>query len=145
MGKKNKHSKRNLERKKGDLETRSAGLRRANYIVFGLRQFDQSQGQKFKDWELREILSIALERIQGLCSMTVHEAIQSQILKIYGNKLPPKCKFNWPKHIPDDINWARIAIQGQERIIGYIESEHIFQVVFLDIDHDFYPSKKKNT
>lgn len=145
MGKKNKYKTRNLIRKSAQLETRSEGLRRSKFIVFGLKYFDQNQGQQFKEWELKNILSLALERIQGLCSMTVHEAIESQILKIYGNKLPPKSKFTWPKHIPDDIQWARIAVQGQERIIGFIESEHIFQVVFLDINHDFYPSHKKNT
>lgn len=145
MGKKNKHIKKKLQRSKASVDLRTEGLKRSKLLVFSLKNLDRTQGQKCNDWEAEQLLSKALERVQGLCSMTVHEAIDSQILKIYGNALPKDSNFSWPKHIPDDIEWARIAIQGQERIIGYIEYDHIFQVVFLDKNHEFYPSKKKNT
>lgn len=83
--------------------------------------------------------------MQGLCSMTVFEAKQSKLIKEYGTGIPAGSAFSQPKHIPEDTSCCSIRIGAAIRIIGYIEAEHIFQVVFLDKEHQFYPSTKKNT
>ncbi len=148
MGKSNKNKKRtraSLTRKSKGLEIKKEGLNDPPKLVFGFSMLDINQGQNYKDWEESEILSKALLRIQGLCSMTAKEAKQQQIIKEYGNEIPKGSDFERPKHIPEDIKWASIRIQGKERIIGYLEDNYIFQVVFLDKEHSFYPSKKKNT
>jgi hypothetical protein len=36
------------------------------------------------------------------------------------------------------------AFKGKECVIGYFE-DNIFQIVFLDKDHEFWKTKKKNT
>jgi hypothetical protein len=77
--------------------------------------------------------------------MTFQEAINSGLIKVYGKGIPPKSKFKLPSYINDDVEWASIRIQGKERIIGYVEQHFIFQVVFFDLDHLFYPSAKINT
>jgi len=148
MGKNNKNRRVNpasLNRRSKKLERKSDGLNKPRKIVFGLSMLDGGQGQSFENWEEHKILSKALSRVQGLCTMTVNDAKQKQIIKEYGKEIPEGSTFERPKHIPEDINWASIRIQGKERIIGYLEDNYIFQVVFLDKEHGFYPSNKKNT
>lgn len=147
MGKKNRNnrqSRADLQRRKGSKELRSGGTNRPRNLVFSLALLDKNQGQDYEDWEEHKLLSKALNRIQGICSMTYHEAVQSDLISVYTPQMPPKTEFERPKHIPEDVIWSSIRIQGQERIIGYIESGYIFQVVFLDKTHKFYPSEKKN-
>ena len=132
-------------RKSKSLDVKTQGLKRSDFLVFGLKFLDRSQGQDFQDWEINEIRSKALDRISGLCSMTLQQAITSKIVKIYGTGLPINSKFKIPLNLPDDTEWASIRIQGKERIIGFIENGFIFQVVFLDKEHLFFPSNKKHT
>lgn len=148
MGKRDKTKRRGLkalERKVGRLEQRDQGLNKPRKLVFGLSLLDNSQGQDYEDWEEYKLLSKALSRIQGICSMTVDEAKQSQLIKEYGPGIPDGSGFTKPKHIPEDTSWCSIRIQSKVRVIGFIESNYIFQIVFLDKEHEFYPSKKKNT
>jgi len=148
MGKNNKKKKnsfKDLQRKSKNLDKRQEGLKRHRKIVFGLSMLDGNQEESYKDWEDYKLLSKALSKFQGLSSMTVEKAKEEQILKIYGNEIPEGSTFKHPKHIPEAINWASIKIQGKVRVIGFLEENYIFQVVFLDKDHGFYPSKKKNT
>jgi len=140
----NRNSKTFLRQRK-NLSIKNQGQVKKEILVFGFSNIDRSQGQKFVDWEEFKLLSKALERIAGLSSMTLEQAVTEQIIKIYGKGMPPKSGFTFPKHIPEDIEWASIRIQGQERIIGFIEKGYIFQVVFMDKEHQFYPSKKKHT
>ena len=132
-------------RKSKSLEIKSQGLVKSEFLVFGLKYIDRSQGEIFEDWEISVLLSKALNRISGLCNMTLKQAIYSQIIKMYGKGIPPKSNFYLPNHLPEDTEWASIRIQGQERIIGFIEKGFIFQIVFLDKEHLFYPSTKKHT
>lgn len=148
MGKKNKNRRLkriDLQRKEGTLAERKEGLQKPKKIVFSLALLDNSQGQKYEDWEEYQLLSKALSRIQSLCSMTADEAKQQQIIKEYDNEIPKGSKFERPKHISDDIRWTSLRIQAKVRIIGFLEDNYIFQIVFLDKDHEFYPSNKKNT
>lgn len=148
MGKNKKiKSKRSSNFKRGQktLELKKDGLAPKKFIVFSLKHFDRTQGQSPETWENNNILAKALNRIQGICTMTVQDAIQSKILKIYGKEIPKDSTYKHPKYVDEDIEWASLRIQGKERIIGYIENDFIFNIVFLDMDHTFYPSKKKNT
>lgn len=148
MGKssrKNKLNKSDLQRKNGDLEQKKGGLKKLQKIVFATSLLDKSQGQDYEIWEQESILSKALSTLQGLCSMTMNEAKQQQIIKEYTSEIPEGSNFEHPKHIPEGINWASIRVQGKIRIIGFVEENYIFQIVFLDKEHEFYPSVKKNT
>lgn len=135
----------NFKRGKRNLEIKSNGLSQKKYIVFSLRFLDRTQGQSPEKWEDEKILAKAINRIQGFCSMTVNDALQSKILKIYGKEIPEDSSYSHPKYLDEDIEWASLRIQGKERIIGYLEADFIFNIVFLDMKHEFYPSKKKNT
>ena len=148
MGKHNKKKRRDpayLRRESRNLDQRTNGLERPRLLVFGFAMVDANQGQNYTTWETYQLLAKTLSRIQGLCTMTAAQAKQQQIIKEYGPDLPSGSAFKHPQHIPPDIVWASIRIQGKERIIGYLEENFIFQVVFLDMEHEFYPSKKKGT
>lgn len=139
-----RHSK-NFKRGKKSLQLRKDGLKPKPFLVFSLRFLDKSQGETPEIWEDNKILSKAINRFQSLCSMTVVDVTQQQILKIYGSEIPKDSSFTHPKYIDDNVEWASIRIQGKERIIGFLESGFVFHIVFFDMEHEFYPSKKKNT
>lgn len=138
-------SSSNFKRGRKSLELKSNGLEQKKFIVFSLKYLDNTQGQKTEEWENSKILAKALNRIQGICSMTITDAIQKQVLKIYGKGIPKGSEYKHPKYLDEDIEWASIRIQGKERIVGFVEMDFIFNIVFLDMEHEFYPSKKKNT
>ena len=142
---KNSVNSKGFQRKSGQKSFRKEGLKRAKNIVFGLSYKDNNQGQNYKDWESEELLSQTISRLQALCSMTMEQAKQQQIIKEYDAEMPEGTTFERPKHIPEDIKWASIRIQGKVRVIGFIEDNFVFQIVFLDKEHEFYPSKKKHT
>ncbi len=113
------------------------------FVVFSLKDFDINQGQSFENWEKENILSNLLTRLREICGYSIEEALAKQIIKIYDN-FPTETDFVHPKHVPDGVKWGTIRIKGKERIAGYVE-EHVFYVVFLDKDHRFWITEKKNT
>ena len=118
---------------------------REKYVVFSFKDFDKNQGQNFKDWESDELLALAVDKISQLSNLTMSQAIQQQIIKVYTKvEFPPNSDFTYPKHVKDGVNWASFHVQGKECIIGYVE-ENIFYIVFLDKEHQFWKTEKKNT
>jgi len=128
-------------RKRKGLELKTGKPKR--FVVFSLKDFDINQGQSFENWEQERILSNLLNRLREICSYSIEEALAKQIIKIYDN-FPAESDFKYPKHVPEGVNWGTIRIKGKERIAGYVE-DNVFYVVFLDEDHRFWITKKKNT
>jgi hypothetical protein len=115
------------------------------FIVLSLKNFDINQGQSFEEWQADELLALALQKLRSLCEYTIPQATNLGILKIYTKvPFPPESEFVHPKHVPDDVDWSSMHIGNKPCIIGYFE-DNIFHVVFLDKEHDFWISKKKNT
>jgi len=114
-------------------------------IVLSFRNFDRNQGQSFKEWELSNLLALAVEKLSAVCNKTVGQATAEQIIKPYTKVgFPPESNFIYPLHVPPDVIWCSMHIQGKECVIGYFE-ENIFNVVFLDAKHEFWKSEKKHT
>jgi len=145
-GNKSKFESRNTasykrEVKKIDLKTG----KKDPLIALSFKDFDRNQGQSFKEWEEGNLLSLAMTKLQEICQLTLNEAKSKQIIKQYTKVgFPPESNFYHPKHVPADVIWCSLHIQGKECVIGYFE-DFIFQVVFLDKDHEFWITKKKNT
>lgn len=119
--------------------------KREPYIVFSFRDFDRNQGQSFEEWERDDLLAKAMGKIHEICNLRKQEAFTRQIIKQYSQgEFPPVSDFIHPKHIPNDIAWCTMHIQRKECVIGYFE-ENIFYIVFLDKDHRFWITEKKNT
>lgn len=114
-------------------------------IVLSLINFDINQGQSFAEWEAEELLAEAVTKLRALCGYTIPQATNAGMLKIYTKvPFPPDSGFEHPKHVPPDVDWCSMHIGNKPCVIGYFE-DNIFHVVFLDKDHEFWITKKKNT
>lgn len=121
---------------------------RDSLITFSFKDFDKSQippGQSYEEWSETDLLSYMLDKFGEICNMTVGQALEQKYLSIYGD-FPPESKFRVPNFIVGNVNWATIQkIKGQRgRVAGYIDG-HTFYVVFLDMNHKFWITHKKNT
>ena len=75
-----------------------------------------------------------------------------KILAVYG-EFPTNTDFEYPKHVPEKVQWARFRMESAMRLVGFFVSEDvtkklqlssdIFYIVFLDKDHRFYKMEKK--
>lgn len=114
-------------------------------VVLSFKDFDINQGQSFNDWEENKLLALAMDKLKSVCQYTVAQVIQLQIITVYTkDSFPPESEFYHPKHIAPDIDWASMHIKGKPCVIGYFE-DNIFHIVFLDKEHEFWITHKKNT
>lgn len=96
----------------------------------------------FKDWQKDGLLSKALETLQGYCKRPLRQQIDGTKFSVYKSFPPPeKTRFEYPIHVPEDAEWARIHINGPSVLIGHIV-EDTFYLVFLDKTHKFWLTKK---
>jgi hypothetical protein len=117
-------------------------------MVFSFKDFDIKQippGQSYDKWQKDELLAYMLQKLGHICGLNIVEAQQQKVLKIYGD-FPAKTDFIAPQNITDVVSWAVIMdIKGQKgRVAGHI-IDNIFYVVFLDQEHRFYITEKRNT
>jgi hypothetical protein len=114
-------------------------------FLLSFKHLDRIQGQRLSDWDDIGILSQAIETLWGYCGESLVSQSNNKKFTIYGD-FPPKDKtdFTHPKHVPEDARWARIHITGKICVIGHVV-RNIFNVVFLDMEHRFWISEKKNT
>jgi hypothetical protein len=111
-------------------------------LSFSFKDFDHTQGQTFLQWEKESLLSVMLDKLKEYSRKTVMEARKANFT-IY-NSFPPNSLFKYPKYITEDAEWASMHIQGKECIAGHLVG-NIFYIVFLDRDHQFWPTGKKHT
>ncbi|MEI6433743.1 MAG: hypothetical protein WCP32_02785 [Bacteroidota bacterium] len=146
MGKRDKFKEKKVAAYKREfkgVETRQA--KKDPLIVLSFKNFDINQGQSFEEWQADELLALAVEKLRALCEYTIAQATNNGLLKIYTKApFPPESAFEHPKHIPQDIDWSSMHIGNKPCVIGYFE-DNIFHIVFLDKDHEFWITKKKNT
>jgi hypothetical protein len=117
-------------------------------MVFSFKDFDIRQippGQSFDEWQEEGLLSNMVQKFRHICGLNIIEAQQQKVLKIY-NEFPEKSDFKHPQYISEGVKWAVIMdIKGQKgRVAGHI-IDNTFYVVFLDKEHRFYITEKKNT
>lgn len=145
---KNKSWDRKLPQRKENTRKERIVIDDEPRVVFNFRDFDKQQippGQSFNEWEKDGRLSPLFKSLVEISELTLKEAMSREVIKKY-KEFPPHSFFEPPKHIAKDANWATInRIDGQKsRVVGHLVN-NIFYVVFLDKNHQFYPTKKKNT
>jgi len=144
--KKSKERERNdpaYLREQGNRELQEKKRRK---VSFSVTTHIRDQGQTFEEWEEAGLAAALFERMKFVGQYTVLEALQNQYIKQYTKvDFPPDSGFTQPRHITG-VTWAvmHITNSSKEVVAGYIE-EDIFFVVFLDREHQFWPSVKKNT
>ncbi len=96
----------------------------------------------FRDWQKGGLLSKALETLQGYCKRPLRQQIDGDKFTVYASYPPPeRTKFEYPKHVPEDAEWARIHINGPAVLICHNVGDNIY-MVFLDKKHKFLLKKK---
>jgi hypothetical protein len=120
----------------------SVSLKQLELITFSFKDVDHTQGQTFSEWQELGLLDIMLDRFKEYSKKTI-PAAQGSVFHIYG-EFPPQSGFKHPAYIGESVKWAAMHIKGKERVVGYMD-RNIFNVVFLDKDHEFWPSKLKHT
>lgn len=117
-------------------------------MLFSFKDFQYNSqippGQNYEEWQEKKFLAYMLEKFGYICNYNRIEVEQQNFIKVYG-EFPKQSKFKNP-FPSSDLYWGVIKnIKGQKpRVAGYVEG-NVFYVVFLDLEHEFAPSKKQNT
>ncbi|MCT0225604.1 hypothetical protein [Synechococcus sp. CS-1328] len=118
-------------------------------LFFSFKVLDQSQPKScpetLKLWQEKGLLSNLLETLKTLSGLTRLEAVSSDLMH-YHPSFPPNNKTDYilPKHIETDAAWWTIRLNARVRVAGYLDG-NAFYIVFLDSDHRFWITNKKNT
>ena len=137
----------NKKKKKQPAYIRKQGKRdpvppKKRVITFSLSKQIKGEGQTIEEWDKEGLLAKLLLRIKYVGQHSVNIVRQKQYIKEYHKvDFPPNSKFTHPKHIVN-VTWAvmHITPKSKEVVVGYIEDD-VFNIVFLDKDHKFWPSK----
>ena len=129
-------------------------------LSFSFKYFDASQeaGQDFKDWndkQKQELLEKLRDYSRESKQYWLNQRVGAggmKILAVYG-EFPTNTDIEYPKHVPEKVQWARFRMESAMRLVGFFVSEDvtkklqlssdIFYIVFLDKDHRFYKMEKK--
>lgn len=129
-------------------------------LSFSLKYFDGSQeaGQDFKDWndkQKQELLEKLRDYSRESKLFWLNQRVGSgglKVLEIYGT-FPRNSDFEYPKHVPEKVRWARFRMESAMRLVGFFVSEDsskeyelstdVFYIVFLDKNHRFYKTEDK--
>ena len=111
-------------------------------VSFQYLDTTQKYGSSFKDWQNCGLLSTMMETFQGYCCSPLLSQVDGDKFTIYGS-FPPsgRTMFEYPKHVPEDANWARIHINNKSVVVGHVVRD-TFYVVFLDKTHKFFLTKR---
>ena len=127
-----------LQNKKSTVNTSFENFK----VSFQYVDSSQKYASSFRDWQKAGLLSKMLELLQGYCCRPLLAQIDGDKFSTYQGFPPPeKTLFEFPSHVPEDANWARIHINGPSVIIGHIVND-TFYVIFLDKTHKFWLTKR---
>lgn len=128
----------NLNRKRGH---RLAVDSKNSTISFSFSKIDKTQGETIEQWEELGLLSTFIARTQQISNIEYQQALALQLIKQYTRVgFPEDSEFKEPKHVVPNY-WAVIHItqNSKEVVVGYLEN-NVFNIVFLDKDHKFWPT-----
>ncbi|WP_343672407.1 hypothetical protein [Chitinophaga sp.] len=139
---------RNKKEKAGPAYLREQGNRgpqkpKKRKLTFSLEYLlDKTEGQTLAEWQELGHLAAMNEMMRHLCKYTCEEALQDGSIKQY-QKWPDHSKFTEPKHLPG-VTWGSMHItkKSKQVVAGFFD-ENVFNIVFLDKDHLFYPMAEK--
>lgn len=144
---KNPHLQKSIIKQAAErkLEESVQALADDDCFLLSMKHLDQNQGDTLYDWQASGILAHAIEVLSNYCKGSLKSQVDKKKFTIYGD-FPPsdKTEFTHPDHVPEDAEWARIHTTGVRCLIGHIVS-NTFYLVFLDAEHKFWISEKRNT
>ena len=115
-------------------------------INFNLSKIIPDQGQTLDQWNEEDLLIKLNVRIKQIGSMSREEVLHQKIIKEYPGKVgfPLDSNFNKPTYLNPD-RWAvmHLTNNSKEVVAGFLKND-VFYVVFLDKEHDFWPTDLQN-
>lgn len=118
---------------------------------FNYYRFENDGCDSFEQWQKDEILADLNNKLKNFSGKSKIELINDKTLEIY-TCYPEGSEFEHPKDIQDEyVDWARLRLTGRRRLIGFFRKakleldNNVFYIVFLDKNHRFAPSNKRNT
>ena len=119
-------------------------------VVFSLKYFDPNQPkrdkQSYSSWEKDKRLADLMDIIQIICNCSLLQATQKGLIKKYNSFPPPeKTDFKCPQKFNEKPWFVIKRIAGQKARVAGVMVGNIFYIVFLDRNHCFWISEKKNT
>lgn len=142
---KRKAAKNKAEGRKENTRTEKQVAGSLPKVQFSFKDLDRQQippGQKPEEWEKKGYLSYLFGKLRDISQLTMVDAKQQGHITEY-KKFPPISDFKHPPHVAPDVSWAVIKnIKGQKgRVAGHI-IDNVFYIVFLDLEHKFWKTKK---
>lgn len=129
-------------KKKNELE-KLAKLKVEKNACFSFKNLADKQIEKISELSpklLKEIFS----KLKHYSNMKTSEVFNKNF-KEYGLwEEIPKNEFERPEYIEEEALWSSMHIKSKECLIFHRE-DNVFNLVFIDTEHKFYPSKKKHT
>jgi hypothetical protein len=124
-------------------------------VLLSFEYLDITQGQTLKQWSDNGDLLLKLTEMSAILNkLTYSQAIiQKHIIeyniddntKFSASNMPLVSAWKYPKGLLNKkVKWCKIRLGSTRRVIGYMDN-NIFYVVFLDKDHEFYPTEPNNT
>lgn len=139
------------QRQQGSREPKGAKAT-AKKVVVSYIYLDRKQGQTFEQWDKTPGRLLRWENIiMRLNALTVAQALAEPVIIKYNNldadqsNMPKNSKWEYPAHLNQlKITWCKIIVMNLVRVIGFLD-DNVFYVVFLDENHEFYPTEPRNT
>ena len=114
------------------------------YISFSFRYFIDIDdiGQSIQTWHQEGLLLAFYEKLQHISTTGITTLMQNGVITNY-RRFPEDSGFKIPQGLDASWDWSVIKdIGGQKvRVAGFLEN-NIFHIVYLDKDHQFWPSKR---
>ena len=128
--------------KKDNLVTSKITFSFANF----LGKDSKGIGQTWEEWGEKdpERLVKLLNKLKYLGGLNSTQAKEEKSLTVY-EALPKDSNFTCPDELKEKSNWGVIRNLGlgwKLRVPGYYDGQGIFHIVFLDDEHQFWPSEK---
>lgn len=147
MSKKNRSSgKANVDRgdetldKKDNLSTSKITFSFVNFLGKDTKE----AGQTWDEWHEKNPKMIVdlLKKFKHLGTLNTNQAKEEKSLSVYG-PFPPDSKFKCPEHLKHVSTWGVIRrFSGLSRVPGFYDGQGVFNIVFLDQNHEFWPSER---
>ncbi|RJE72759.1 hypothetical protein [Reichenbachiella sp. MSK19-1] len=144
---------KNYSRSQGNWQGK--GGKDQSKVLMSFEKLDITQGQSLREWNNEGDLLLKLTEINATLNKTTYSrAITDGIIEEYDihdsskfstNNMPKSSKWKYPLTLTDkNVKWCKIRLGSTRRVIGYLEKD-VFYIVFLDKDHQFYPTEPNNT
>ena len=146
MARSRAQSQSKSKRRNEDTRDKNVASERKLNISFSFEHFrgvdSKGVGQTWDQWHSEGLIVPLLMKLQHLSSITPDIANSEKTLSRYG-QFPAESFFTCPEELKGK-NWGsirKLGSGGKVRVAGFYGEHNVFYIVFLDKDHQFWPTE----